>query len=211
MVANRARTDPILVVLLGASLVLNGFLAFQLHGFRKGVGLGSAVPVGTEVGLLQVKDSGGQPARLDFNGSQTVLYVFSPACHWCDRNQKNVQALARDRRASYRFVGLSLQALLPGSKSADIGFPVFTEPSKETTAQLKLGATPTTVVISKDGRVERVWVGAYEGAVGKEVAEFFKVQLPGLTGVEGSGDTPKDDVAYGDRVLPDGRPSVRVD
>src|SRR5262245_12844082 len=39
----------------------------------------------------------------------TVIYFFSPDCHWCDRNLDNIRALAQTAHDRFRFVGVSLR------------------------------------------------------------------------------------------------------
>jgi hypothetical protein len=40
-------------------------------------------------------------------GRPTLLYVFSPKCHWCELNRPGIEALARSNAGRYRMIGLS--------------------------------------------------------------------------------------------------------
>jgi hypothetical protein len=48
--------------------------------------------------------------------------------------------------------------------------------------RLKVVSTPSTVVVERDGRVQRVLVGAYRGEVAKELESAFGVVLPAVAG-----------------------------
>ena len=43
------------------------------------------------------------------NKKSTVLYIYSPSCHWCSANYANIIALANQRDHDYNFVGLSIR------------------------------------------------------------------------------------------------------
>jgi hypothetical protein len=45
-------------------------------------------------------------------------------------------------------------------------------------AAYRLDATPQTIVLSNDGRVERVWQGAYAGRQHAAIQDYFGVTLP---------------------------------
>lgn len=47
-------------------------------------------------------------------------------------------------------------------------------------SDLKLGTTPETIVVSRDGLVLRDWRGAYTGATKQQMEEFFSMGLPDL-------------------------------
>jgi hypothetical protein len=41
--------------------------------------------------------------------------------------------------------------------------------------------TPATVMISPDGIIKEIWIGAYSGAAQKKIEATVHVQLPGTT------------------------------
>ena len=45
---------------------------------------------------------------------------------------------------------------------------------------LKLGATPQTILISTQGRVEEMWLGAYDARTAPKIQAVLGVVLPGL-------------------------------
>ena len=47
---------------------------------------------------------------------------------------------------------------------------------------LKIGGTPQTIVLSKNGEVLKSWRGAYMSTVKDDVENFFGIRLPGSGG-----------------------------
>jgi peroxiredoxin len=182
-----ARPDLFLLVLLGLSLTLNVFLAFRLLTLPAAVaGQPRMLAAGTKVPSLEAKELDGTPAVIAYSPGDrpTLIYVFSPTCPWCLRNIPNIKAIAEARSADYRIVGLSLDG---GRENISrylaehrLDIPVLVQPTAETFARYKLGSVPMTIVVSGSGEVEKVWHGAYGGAVAGDVSAFFSVSLPGL-------------------------------
>jgi peroxiredoxin len=110
----------------------------------------------------------------------TVLYVFTPQCGWCRKNLENLRALIRQSGSRYRIIGISLtrKDLKDYVDAEHLTFPVYTDLPDGTTAIYKLGGTPETIVISKDSKVQKVWVGAYQEGVKKNIEEYLGVSLP---------------------------------
>jgi peroxiredoxin len=139
---------------------------------------------GTLLPPLMASDSDNQPRKIVFSGAATptLLYVFSPSCAWCTKNLDNIKALAKHTTNGYRVLGLSLSArgLADYIQRNGISFPVFTDPDPGTVREYRLGATPATVLISRDGRVVRSWLGAWVGEAQKEIEQQFGLRLPGI-------------------------------
>jgi hypothetical protein len=57
---------------------------------------------------------------------------------------------------------------------------VYKKPSSLARSSYGLGATPETIVISKEGRVVKNWIGAYVGENLSGVNQFFGVHLDGM-------------------------------
>jgi hypothetical protein len=171
-----------LFVVLTSSLALNVILALRLKSFplpeRTGVQLGTTLP------SIPVLDNGGANKWIELTDSRpTVLYILSPLCRWCKRNEANVNALATAESSRYRFIGLSVTAnsLKEYWKANPINFPVYLVASQDYIRNSGFGdLTPQTVVVSSNGRVERVWLGAYVGGEQANLEKFFAVKLPGL-------------------------------
>ena len=121
---------------------------------------------------------------------RTVLYVLSPSCHWCERNQANMISLAQAKGYEYRFIGLSNTEtdLKEYIASASFPFPVFAIDSTQLRQSsdlafledLDLTVTPQTIEIAPGGDVEKVRVGAFNRLKQAEVERFFGASLPGL-------------------------------
>jgi hypothetical protein len=115
----------------------------------------------------------------------TVVYVFSPTCSWCARNQANLAALVKASGQRFHFIGLSLDDHGAAEYAAKtrMGFPVYTGVSAEFATAVHLGGTPQTIVISPSGEVIANWIGSWSGAQQHEIEVFFKTKVPGLSAV----------------------------
>lgn len=79
-------------------------------------------------------------------------------------------------------MGLSIsnQDLADFVNEHEMNFPVLVEPTEETARTLKIGATPQTIVMSREGEVLKNWSGAYSNLLRDEVEQYFQVTLPGI-------------------------------
>jgi len=125
----------------------------------------------------------GHTLNVDFkHGRPTVLYYFSPACGWCERNWANVKSLMERRAADYRFIGVSTSADDAALAVArGLNLEVVTGLSGTAMENYHFSGTPQTVVISSVGRVLKSWDGAFAGRIAREVEAFFDMKLPGLS------------------------------
>lgn len=112
----------------------------------------------------------------------TVLYVFTPQCHWCSENLDNIRVLAKETRGKYKLIGLSLnnEGLEDYLQKTKLDFPVYRDIPSNVKSAYKFGGTPQTIVISPEGKVIKNWVGVYTDDVASEVEGYFKLSLPGL-------------------------------
>lgn len=176
-----------LLTILAISLALNVLLGWKVQPLSNHIESKSrpnkAIEGITVSEILALGLAGESKTIACANGTQqTVIYVFSPTCVWCDRNLNNVKALKNSIGQSYQFIGVSLSdsGLNEYVSSHKLAFPIYKQPSKETIKQLDLGSTPQTIVISPQGKVLKNWVGAY-GSTKSEIEAYFGVQLPGIT------------------------------
>jgi len=172
----------LLISILFASLALNVYQGLTLAGAFvpvSGIRAGAKFPIS-----LPVLDAAGQPAVLNFaeDSRPTVVYVLSPLCGWCKRNEANIKALMADAGSRFRFIGLSVEGKNLKEYVADnrAPFPVYLVRSPEQIKSLHLDATPQTVVVGASGTVEKAWQGAYLESNRKEIEKYFDVKLPGL-------------------------------
>ena len=111
----------------------------------------------------------------------TIVYLFSPECGFCRKNEKKMAALVSNVSGKYRVLGVSLATdrLDEFLHEAGIHFPVYTNLEPEVAKAYKAGATPQTFVIGRDGRLRAMWTGAFTGDNEKSVGTYFKFHLPG--------------------------------
>ena len=103
-----SRPDFVVLLLLAASLSLNVYLGWKL---RQGTAapISARLAAGMKLDPVTVTDADGKPLTLSYDGNKpTVLYVMSPSCIWCRRNQANINMLTASKANDYRFVGLSV-------------------------------------------------------------------------------------------------------
>ncbi len=184
-----SRTEVTLVGLLLCSCSLNIVQRLRSISLEKALDEAREAQVlspGAAVPPVRGTDMNGNRFEIGFDSSDlpTVLYVFKPSCVWCQRNLGPINRLAVLGRGRFRFVGISLSSrpeLAQYIRRTEMKFPVLGEVSDETRWAYRLSSTPETIVISKAGKVERVWDGAYSEHVKAEVESFFAVRLPDLT------------------------------
>jgi len=113
----------------------------------------------------------------------TVLYVFTPDCHWCARNLENIRSVVDAAGDRFRFLGVSLSDEdLPTYLSQNkLPFHVYQTPSEDVRIAYGFNSTPSTIVISPSGSVLQYWKGAYSEDLATEVEGYFQVKLPGLS------------------------------
>lgn len=125
----------------------------------------------------------GSPAVIDFKKEvlPVVLYVFSPSCHWCERNRANLQAIVAASRGRHRFIGVSMRRAGTAEylRQEALDFPVLLDLSEESAQRWKFNATPQTIVVGPGGRLIHNWVGAYAENEW-DVSAYFRTKLPGL-------------------------------
>jgi hypothetical protein len=181
------KAEWFLLVLLTASLVLNVYQGWKLKGKAAPPPSPPAtqkLSAGMSIPVLNVTNSAGALDAISYsNPKPTVLYIFSPSCDWCKRNNANVNAIATLKNDSYRFVGLSLSdyELRQYVETEHIGFPVYSGLKGELIEKLGFTETPQLLVISSDGIVLKNWTGAFVKDVAQDVEGYFNIRLPGIT------------------------------
>lgn len=170
-----------LMLMLCLSLGLNVFLAHQAGYPRKTVVvLKENMKLPSPLPLL---DADGKQVSLAFDDARpTVIYVLSPQCGWCKKNESNIKTLSEAADSRFRFVGLSLDGanLKEYIAAGRAPFPVYQVTSTEETEKLGLSATPTTIVVGAGAKVQKMWTGAYMEQNKPEIEKYFGVKLPGL-------------------------------
>ena len=180
------KPDGFILLLLVASLCLNVYLGWQVKKDRNvQIDTAARLSPGMKVDPVTAFSIDGKPITISYDdvNKPTVLYVISPSCIWCIRNQTNIEKLTDAKANDFRFIGLSLaeSGLREYVEKYHLKFPVYTRLRAETIQSLRLGGTPQTIVISPEGEVLKVWPGAYSENLQTEVETYFGIQLPGLT------------------------------
>jgi hypothetical protein len=173
--------DGLLALILAGSLALNvnlGVERARTPRISHDADTATLMKPGTQAPAFEGIDAKGARVSLTYNADMrdTMLYVFSPSCHWCERNFANIKAIV-DARRDLRMVGVSLGNVQTDSHSNQIGFEAIVRPTAATIKAHGLRATPTTILVS---HVRKAWPGAYTGTLGAEVSKVLVVSLPGL-------------------------------
>lgn len=172
--------------LLIVSAVTNVLLVYkvrQLRGVITALKDEDVIQAGVHLPPLTAQDLAGQitTVRFDDTDRATLLYVFTPSCGWCKKNEDNIKALTTQTGNKVRFVGLSLsQEGLKEYVAQKLPSAMVVTPDARTVTAYKLTGTPETILVSPAGIVLRVWKGAYADSSKREVEEYFQVKLPGL-------------------------------
>lgn len=179
----------ITVILLAISTFVNAMLAVQLRTANTKLAKNeyeSNLQPGERVPYLEALDLGGQPTTIRFSeiDRPTVLYIFSPSCGWCKKNVENIRTLAEGKSGEFDFIGISVssEGLDEYVSENKWNFNVLRDVSDITRNSLKIGGTPQTIVLSKNGEVLKSWRGAYMSTVKDDVENFFGIRLPGIGG-----------------------------
>jgi len=141
---------------------------------------------GETVTPFEGTDLSGQPYQVQYrkDGRKQLFLFFSPSCPYC-MQQGPIWCDLLNRIDSSRFNAVGLvgnrenkkevasHADVLGYFKTRIALPVVSV-SDETLARYKLTATPTTLLIDDNGRVEHAWVGKWDEAKIAEVAAALK-------------------------------------
>jgi len=184
--------------LLAASVFLNVLLARKISSLRIENGQlheSTRLQVGASVPALTGHAVDGTPMNLNFDDVSipTVIYVFSPQCGWCAKNFDNFRSLIAQAGNSYRLVGLAMtrQDLGTYLSREHLTLPVFADVDSAIVSAYELSATPTTIVVSPQRKVLRVWTGAYQDGVVQEIEAYLGVRLLPCCEKESPGSKPR--------------------
>lgn len=141
---------------------------------------------GDVVSAVTATDLGGLPYQLEYNKDvrHRLLLFFSPNCPYCDQ-QSPLWRDMLDKVDTTRFTVVGVVSdkenkQLVSAHADGAGYFKTKTPlpilffDDESLGTYKLTATPTTLLIDKDGRVERAWVGKWDESRATEVAAALK-------------------------------------
>lgn len=188
-----ARMPKLALALILALVIFNILLLMQNLSLRRQ--LNSAARIDASANALNrgelVKpitgtDLNGQLYEVQYSndGKKQLLMFFSPSCPYCvaqgpiwrdllnriDSNRINVVGIVGDRENKLE---VAKHANVLGYFKTRIALPIVTV-SNETLANYKLTATPTTLLIDSNGRVEHAWVGKWDETKTAEVTAALK-------------------------------------
>jgi len=181
----------LLLILLAVSVILNLFLAIEINNLKSTLGLVRSeirehqIVLGRTVSSLNVKNSKGEDIVIRYNETpqETIVYVFSPDCIWCECNLQNIKEVFNKTQNNYKFIGLSLEKESSSKyiEEKELPFPVFHNPSDLNKSEYYFRATPSTYLVSSEGKIIKFWSGAFGGKTLEDVENFFMLKLPGLS------------------------------
>ena len=189
--SNRSWLAPGLVVLL---CVVNLLLIKQNLDLRKQLAAGGRtidltqnfLQPGDFVTPVTATDLDGRLYQLDYkkDGRQRLLLFFSPNCPYCQQQSPLWRDLL-DKVDSNRFMVVGVVSdredkRLVSAHAEGAGYFKTKTPlplvffDSESLGSYKLTATPTTLLINEDGRVEYAWVGKWDETKAMEIAATLK-------------------------------------
>lgn len=149
----------------------------------------STLQVGLSLPVIPLERITGGHWNLDFKDGNkpAVVYFFSPSCSWCEKNLQGIRSLEQQAGDRYVFYGISLDStgLSAYMQSNPLGFKAFAL-SQNTPSFIIPYGTPTTIVVSTKGIIEKSWAGAYTGKTLDDVQNYFKLKLPDAAPSEGN-------------------------
>jgi len=141
---------------------------------------------GDVVTPVTATDLDGRPYQLDYkkDGRQRLLLFFSPNCPYCQQQSPLWRDLL-DKVDSNRFAVVGIVSdredkQLVSAYADGAGYFKTKTPlplvffDSESLGSYKLTATPTTLLINEEGRVEHAWVGRWDETKTMEVAAALK-------------------------------------
>ncbi|HEY6806999.1 MAG TPA: TlpA disulfide reductase family protein [Pyrinomonadaceae bacterium] len=189
--APRSWITTVVVVLL---CVVNVLLIKQNFDLRKKLAGGAKIidltknylQPGDTVAEVTATGFDGQPREIDYKkgGKPRLVLFFSPTCQYCkhqmpmwrdlldkvDSNRFDVVGVVSDREDKN---AVSVYADGAGYFKTKTPLPLVFFDS-EALGSYKLTATPTTLLISSEGKVEHAWIGKWDETSAMEVADALK-------------------------------------
>jgi thiol-disulfide isomerase/thioredoxin len=179
-------------LIIGLGLV-NLLLIRQNFGLRKQLanhGMVDATPSALKPGEIVTSivgtDLAGLPYQLDYkkDGRRHLVLFFSPSCAYCVQQaplwRKLLNEVDSTRFSVVGIVGARENKKAVSTHAEELGYfrtrtslPVVFL-NDEALARYKLTATPTTLLINDDGKVERAWVGTLDELKMSEVANALR-------------------------------------
>lgn len=187
MQMHTGRWISVVMVVLVASVGVNVLQAQKIRALVSRPSVASPV-IGKQVLSLRGVSPHGAPIDIALKGAlPTVLYHFSSSCGWCERNWRNIEAVAEAAAGRYRVVAVTTEKNVQSYlQQRGISLEVVEQIDPELERLLNLAGTPKTLAIGSDGVVTHEWLGAYQNRVGRQIEELFGLTLPGTAPAHGT-------------------------
>ncbi len=174
------RLDGVLMAILIGSLGFNVYLSTHTRAVAAAPSRPELLPAGSKAPAFEGTSLTGAKVSLDFSDKRpTLLYVFSPTCHWCEKNLENIRTIVKTRR-DLRVIGVNIGPKLDAEAAKKQPFDEVVQPSSRTFQAYRFSGMPATVLIEPGGRITNAWAGAYAGPVAADISKTLAVTLPGL-------------------------------
>jgi len=166
-------------MLLAASAGVNVLQEARIRALTSGQAVKN---IGRRPAALEGYALTGSPLKISLRTTvPTVIYFFSSACGWCERNWNNIAALDRAAGGRYRVIAVSSErGLREYLESRHVGVDVIEGINENTRRDFGFSGTPHTLVVSSDGLVTHEWRGAYTPRIERQIEDLFDIGLPGL-------------------------------
>jgi peroxiredoxin len=180
-------THGLLLLLIVGLCVVNGLLLKQNLSLKAAIASQQPefLTPGQQVPSFTANTLSGQRQFVSFaDHPKTVFLVFASDCPACQRSLPYWKALkdACDRY-QYQVYGVSLDNR-PNTKDLltanGVNIEVFGNPSAEFKKLYKLNLTPLTIVIDNQGKVEKIWAGAFNENTKTEMETYFGISRDGV-------------------------------
>lgn len=181
----------ILTLLLFASVIFNIYLATEVKSTKNTINTmarNRGLRLGQKAKPLEANTLQNEPFEITYNRDDKpiILYFFDPKCHWCDLNSPSINSLSNEVSETYRVVSIALRDdnLDKFIEQKDYKFPVYHNPTEASRWAYDLSTVPMTVVVKKNGMVDKIWEGAFMNEKKEEIEQYFDLTLPPIKSEE---------------------------
>jgi len=137
------------------------------------------VAPGTQMPDLRGYDPAGKPLEVLYgkDARKVLVLVFSPTCGFCDQNwPKWQQIISALDRSAVRPVAVDVTSTTNAifvSQHQLAQVPVFAQVDPRATLDYRFHLTPQTILVDRDGKVEKVWTGVLNDSAQAELKHLL--------------------------------------
>jgi peroxiredoxin len=189
-ITNVMRNKALFIVLsLGFVLiVINLALVKQNRELRsllaKRPGRSKALENGKTLPPLDGMDLDGRDFVLDYGADRrrALLFIFTPGCEACEQNVDHWKSILKKADGeAFRFIAIS--TVLDSSITKEfirrhdlLDLPVIAVTDRASREEYNLSMTPQTILVSSEGRIERVWPGSLEEGKQADLEQYLDLK-----------------------------------